>query len=152
MIGRLWNRLAAFVAQFDEPPEHDHPDIYAQKTNYMQNPTRYRILVLARRDLPPAVDWAESPFLHCRKLIDNGYVQMVPLEDGVSLYCDEDAISKQLPFNRTVPVNRQLGAAYVHHLYGPFVLSRHDFDKDEPMDLTDDDIAHYTKLFTTEAP
>ncbi len=48
---------------------------------------------------------------------------------------------------RTDPHLAAPGTMGVHRVHGPFVLTRHDLVKDQPLSLTDDDLEFYCSLF-----
>ncbi len=112
----------------------------------------------------PVVEECESAFKHTQSILDEGrYVQVVPLDDGTELYCDEDGMDV-LDFNRAVPCTAQPlpegmtmadvigwhpdmakpGERGEHRIFGNFLIARHDSEKDEYLSLTDDDIARWS--------
>lgn len=69
-----------------------------------------------------------------------GYIEMVTLEDGIDLVCNEEGKLDGLPVNRRIPEIRDT-------VRGDFFISRHD-DEGETVDLTDEDVKKYTKRFS----
>lgn len=68
-----------------------------------------------------------------------GYIEMVTLEEGIDLVCNEEGKLQGLPANRVIPELRDT-------IRGDFFISRHD-DEGETIDLTDEDVKKYTKRF-----
>jgi hypothetical protein len=103
----------------------------------MMSDRKIRVLV-CRVGEQPRVEEIEPTLRGMRSIVD-GYLQCVPLEDGVDLWCDEEGgpLCKNLPFSRDVAPSSARG---YHHLHGPFFLTRHD-DEGEATSLTDEDIA-----------
>ncbi len=127
-------------------------------------------IIVCRVGGKPTVDTVEeSPWKVAKAMLADDYdrdptLQIVYLEDGVELTCLEDGEGQ--PFNRAVPdrarerppgftaandIGRtpemaQPGERGVHYLRGHFLLARHDDDRDEPMSLTDADIAKWLLL------
>lgn len=125
----------------------------------------YRVMVCIVGQ-PPTIQFCQSPFIFTKqRLLDGGYVQATPLDDGVMCYSDEDAIAKDLPLNREIPARAPEipedmvlldvpddapapGTMGVHRIRGNFMLLRHKHDgNSDYTDLTDEDIAKYTALF-----
>ena len=69
-----------------------------------------------------------------------GYIEMVTLEDGIDLVCNEEGKLDGYPINRRIPEIRDT-------VRGDFFISRHD-DEGETVDLTDEDVKKYTKRFS----
>jgi hypothetical protein len=130
-----------------------------------------KIIVFKLYEGRPTVMEVENPWRFTKELLADEHdkdptIQIVTLDDGVEIYCDEDALMKGLLLNRCVPATaRPLppgvtmenvvgwdpsmakpGELGEHHIHGSFILCRHDNEKDEPMSLTDEDIAKW--LFT----
>lgn len=130
-----------------------------------------KIIVFKQFEGRPTVLEVETPWRFTKELLADDHdkdptIQIVTLDDGVEIYCDEDALGKGLLLNRCVPATaRPLPSGFTmenvvgwdpsmakpgelgeHHIHGSFILCRHDHDKDEPMSLTDEDIAKW--LFT----
>jgi hypothetical protein len=116
----------------------------------------------------PIVQCVNGPFGLAKRILDGAYIQALPLEDGVTVYCDEDALGKDLPLNREIPARMPEipdgsqviymdenspapGEMGVHRIHGAFVLVRHGDGDHDYADLTDDDIAKYTALFKESA-
>jgi len=66
-----------------------------------------------------------------------GYIENVTLEEGVGLVCNEEGKLKDLPRNRPIPELRDV-------IRGPFFISRYN-DEGETVDVTDGDVAKYSK-------
>lgn len=73
-----------------------------------------------------------------QKLV-GGYIEMVTLEEGIDLVCNEEGKLQGLPANRDIPELRDT-------IRGDFFISRHD-EEGETVDLTDADVKKYTKRF-----
>lgn len=110
--------------------------------------------------------WAYAKSLCADDRDEDPMIQVTPLENGLEVYSDEDALGKDLPFNRGVPtrakpippgftiddvINYEPGMCRpgqqgFHNLHGNFLLARFDFPKERAATLTEDDIAHW--MFT----
>lgn len=137
----------------------------------------YKIIVFNVFEGHPTVKEVESPWHFTKKLCaderdKDPTIQIVTLDDGVEIYCDEDALGKGLPLNRRVPATApplppgftmddvvgwdpsmaKPGELGEHHIHGNFILCRHDNEKDEPMSLTDEDIAKWLSILWPQAP
>lgn len=74
-----------------------------------------------------------------QKLV-GGYIQMVPMGNGVDLVCDEEGKLKDYPLNQPIFDGHDI-------VCGDFFLTRTG-DEGECISLTDDDIKKYTDMFT----
>lgn len=112
---------------------------------------------------PEVKEIEKSPFAHVKELLGgDACVQVVTLDDGVEVYSDEEGMYTQ-EFNRVLTTRAaplpegfdmsdvinydesmaKPGEMGEHRMHGAFVLARHDHRKDEPMSLTEDDIAKW---------
>lgn len=67
-----------------------------------------------------------------------GYIERLGIDQGLSLYCNEEALRLKLPMNPHTPPLRYM--AQKGSLHGPFYVVRHD-DEGELIDVTEADIA-----------
>lgn len=142
----------------------------------------FKIIVFKDGDRP-TVKEVEAPWKFTKELLYESHphdsdfgseptIQVVYLDDGVEIYCDEEALAKDLPFNRAVPATaRPLppgftmddligvepdmampGEAGYHNIYGSFILTRYDYDADAPLSLTDTDIGKWLQTLWHQKP
>lgn len=132
----------------------------------------YRVMICIVGE-PPNIQFTTEPFLFTKRIIDRGTIETVRLDDGVHCYFDEEYRHKNLPFNRSIPARMPIlpdvgfvidttdgnhpapGEMGEHRIHGNFMLLRHNESEDIAeddvniyADLTDADIAKYTRLFT----
>ena len=94
-----------------------------------------KVLVYKVGEKPVVTEIADS--LEGMQAVVEGYVEHVRLGGGLDLWCNEDGISLQLPFNRTVEG---------HRIHGTYFVCRSQPAKDpedgeEMADVTEADIA-----------
>ena len=96
-----------------------------------------KILLFPVKADPRVLDIAKG--LQPMQDLVGGYIENVTLEDGVGLVCNEEGKLRNLPLNRAVSELRDT-------IRGPFFISRYN-DEGETVDVTDSDVAKYTKRF-----
>lgn len=107
---------------------------------------KIRVLVCRVGEQPSVEDI--EPTLKVMQALVGGYVQVVPLDEGLDLWCNEDGRALGLPFNRRVPVPHD--RLFHHELLGTFFLARREDTEDDVLStsLTDEDIAAWTYNLT----
>lgn len=125
----------------------------------------YKILV-CRTGQAPEVREVGDPWKFAQALLGPGsYIEVVQMDDGVQAFVDEEGRLKNLPLNRiiatkglpvpdrppdfvikTAPDLADPGEPGEWRLYGDFILTRHNLEKDVPLSLTEQDIKNYTEL------
>lgn len=130
--------------------------------------TLYKIIVCPVGHAPTVAEVSDPwGFTKSHVLQDpSALIEVVQLDDGVLIYCDEEARMKNLPHNHDIPATaRSVEADFIiemrdpddppfanpgevgyHKVYGSFILARHDADKDVPVSLSDEDVKKYLAL------
>lgn len=127
-----------------------------------------KVLVCDMGCAPYEHDVPMDPWDFTKGLIgEESLIQIITLEDGVLIYCDEEALMKGLKVNRTIPARApdmppgvdfvaylgdpsnmaKAGEYGIYQIRGPFILTRHDYEHDAPLSLSDDDVRSYMAFF-----
>jgi len=77
----------------------------------------------------PCIEHIGTDLESMQKIV-GGYVERIPMNNGLELWCNEEGLMLDLPFNRTVAG---------HHIHGDFFITRN--AGDSSIDLTDADLA-----------
>ena len=125
------------------------------------------VIIVCEPAIPAYVDDVESPWDKAKKLTDDATIQVVCLDDGVAVYCDEDGVAKNLAINRYLPATMpeipdgmvvidgtngnhpEPGEIGVHEIRGPFILTR-EIGEDGWEDLSENDVARYLELLNQQ--
>lgn len=99
-----------------------------------------RVLVIEPGELPEVRE-VEHDDLKAFQALVGGYVETVNLTSDIMLICNEEGKLKGLPGNRYI---RELDDVIV----GIFLICRYN-DEGEVISLTDKDISHYSKIFSS---
>ncbi len=107
-----------------------------------------------------------EPWLLAKEVMGgSAMIQIIKLDDGVEVYCDEDGIMKGLQFNRALLAHAKgidptkvdfivkmsehaadPGELGIHRIRGNFVLTRNNPSTGKPKSLTGDELAFYLAL------
>ncbi len=90
--------------------------------------------LVCRVGAEPVVEEREDVFESWQKLV-GGWIEVVRVEGGVFLLCNEEGLLLGLPYNRDVAR---------HHIHGDFALVRDDAEGDFAS-LTDVDVETWTR-------
>lgn len=104
----------------------------------------------------------DDPWHYVKQLLDQATIEMIELEDGVTIFFDEDGRAKELPPNRTIPARApdrrpepgftidltggqraDPGEMGEYLIQGPFILTRLAPGDVGYFDLTEADVKTY---------